>query len=182
MAGKTTLMHQSIALWEREVPERKAALQEALAAPAYVPTRGLVMRTLALPPTRDRGVAHVQVCDAGGEPKYRRQWVSLIQHAEVCALVFVAPITDESEDTLGLFAQLVRAPWARHASLLLALTHGDLEPATAHGGAAVREAQYRRLAEEATASLSCHALNCLDADAAGRLLHAAAASVPADPD
>ena len=181
-AGKTTLMRQAVALWE-ERDEHEAALAEP-----YAPTRGLVMRTMALPPTRDRGTAHCQVCDAGGEPPYRRQWVSLVRDAEVCALVFVSDVSDESEDTRHLLAQLVRAPWARHASLLLALTHVDLDLASAHGAAA-REEQYRDAAGETffgsgvTASgqpLSCHALSCHDADAARRLLHAAAASVPAD--
>ena len=181
-AGKTTLLRQAIALWEEhDAPEA------ALAEP-YTPTRGLVMRTMTLPPTRDRGTAHCQVCDAGGEPPYRRQWVSLVREAEVCALVFVADVSDESEDTRHLFAQLVRAPWARKASLLLALTHVDLDHASAHG-AATREEQYRKAAGETcfgsgvTASgqpLSCHALSCHDAEAARRLFHAAAASVPAD--
>lgn len=188
-AGKTTLMRQAVVLWEeRDEHEAATTTSHTRNDEPYTPTRGLVMRTMALPPTRDRGTAHCQVCDAGGEPPYRRQWVSMVRDAEVCALVFVSDVSDGSEDTRHLLAQLVRAPWARNASLILALTHVDLDHASAHGAAA-REEQYRNAAGETffgsgvTASgqpLSCHALSCHDVDAARRLLHAAAASVPAD--
>ena len=87
---------------------------------------------------------------------------------------------------MSMFRQLANAPWARESQLLLALTHCD---APVPHGAAAREALYRACVGEThvgsgvTArgqSLSCHALNCHDADAARRLLLAAADAARSD--
>ena len=160
-------MRQAVVLWEE--PEEHEAALKALSEP-YQPTRGLIIRTMVVP-TQIGGPVHLQLCDAGGRAEYRRQWSALIRDAEVCALVFVASALDASEESRDLFAQLVRAPWARDANVLLALTH--IDAATAQD-AATREAAYRDLASGHT--LGCHALNCHDADAARQLLLAAAAS------
>ena len=183
-SGKSTLMRQAVALWEEEETERHRSVSALDPSVPYQPTRGLVIRNLALP-TR-QGEAHVQLCDAGGSLACRRQWVSLIRDADVSALVFVADVSDESDDTFGLFAQLANAPWARQSHILIALTHID---GPTRSDAAAREAQYRARVGETyfgagtTASgqaLSCHALNCHDADAARRLLLAAGSAARLD--
>ena len=183
-SGKSTLMRQAVALWEEEEAERHRSTNELDPSAPYQPTRGLVIRNLALP-TR-QGEAHVQLCDAGGSLACRRQWVSLIRDADVSALIFVADVSDDSDDTFGLFAQLANAPWARQSHILIALTH--IDGPTGHDAAA-REAQYRaRVGETYFGSgttaggqaLSCHALNCHDGDAARRLLLAAGSAARLD--
>jgi len=167
--GKTTLFRAALTL--------AGEVEGDADADAPAPTRGLVRRVmpLPLPGTTDAQATsrQVQLCDAGGGREERRQWVVLVREAApIAALVFVADVGDDAEETLGLFKQLAGAPWARDAALVLALTHAD---AVGEGNGdspaldvcAARVAAYR---ERSARPVSVHTLNARDPAEAAKLL------------
>ena len=160
-AGKSTLFHAALKLAGEDAGEA--------AATATAPTRGLVRRVLRMPSSNRH--QEVVLCDAGGQRQQRRQWVELVRApALVGALVFVADVSDGSNDTLELFRQLANAKWASRATLLLALSHVDKCDGTPDE---VRAACERRVAEYRAAChhpFGVHRLCCFDGDASRSLL------------
>jgi len=114
--GKSTIYHAALAL--------SGEANAANPGEAVKPTLDLVQRLLSLP-TATRRRQRCLLCDAGGGRKERRQWVYLVKdETAVGALVFVADVADDTEETLFVFKQLISAKWAPSA-VLLALTHVD---------------------------------------------------------
>lgn len=175
-SGKSTLLWQAVKFFEEGPPSERSTSAE-MARPKRS-TGGLVRWVLRVP-SASGALATVQVCDGGGAPDVRRQWVALVKDADVRALVFVAEVDDDSDETLSLFRQLGNAPWARSARLLVALTKADLLDSPA----AVERLRQERLADYRAACPRPFALDVLDThdeQAARRLLLEACAD--AEPD
>ena len=106
-AGKSTLFNAGLTLGGERLPETSAGPPP--------PTRGLVRQLLVMPASAAQGdwLQRLLLCDAGGGRAEQRQWIELVREPEVGALVFVADVADDSEETLQLFKQLASSKWAK---------------------------------------------------------------------
>ena len=191
-AGKSTLLWQAVRLYESPAAADACAPRR--------PTGGLVRRRMCVP-TASGELATVQLCEGGGAPSVRRQWVTLVNDGStrVVTLVFVADIRDSSDDTRALFAQLANAPWSRDALVLLVLTKTDLlgedslldQPAGTAAGSAGSAALVDRLCTERIEQyaaacrgrpFACEALSSHDELAARQMLRRAMADATPDDD
>ena len=189
-AGKSTLLWQAVRLYESPAAADACAPRR--------PTGGLVRRRMCVP-TASGELATVQLCEGGGAPSVRRQWVTLVNDGStrVVTLVFVADIRDSSDDSRALFAQLANAPWSRDALVLLVLTKTDLledlldQPAGTAADSAGSAAQVDRLCTECIEQyaaacrgrpFACEALSSHDELAARQMLRWAMADATPDDD
>lgn len=161
-SGKSTLHRQAVSIAADSDAEKS---QDNMWMP-YAPTLGLVRRILALPTST--GTSTVLLCEAGGGRQQRRQWVELVRGTNVAALVFMLDAADVSEESRGLFAQLVGAPWAQNSAIFLVLTKVDLlSPQNAQSICDERDSAYRAVCRQ---PICCRRLTTTDATHSRALL------------